>query len=50
MFSFRWLGYMIVYLIMFPSGFFLMRNVVRKGMPTVDEKDPIAAGGHPCLS
>ncbi len=37
-------GYMIVYLIMFPSGFFLMRNVVRKGMPAVDEKDPIASG------
>jgi cytochrome d ubiquinol oxidase subunit I len=39
-------GYMIVYLIMFPSGLILMRNVVRKGMPSTEEKDTVA-GGRP---
>jgi cytochrome bd ubiquinol oxidase subunit I len=37
-------GYMIVYLIMFPSGFILMRNVVRRGMPAADDREPIESG------
>jgi cytochrome bd ubiquinol oxidase subunit I len=39
-------GYMAVYLIMFPSGFILMRSVVRKGMPAADEQEHVA-GGRP---
>ncbi|MGA9795047.1 MAG: cytochrome ubiquinol oxidase subunit I [Rhizomicrobium sp.] len=40
------LGYMVVYLIMFPTGFLLMRRIVRKGMPAADDVQPIG-GGRP---
>jgi cytochrome bd ubiquinol oxidase subunit I len=39
-------GYMIVYLVMFPSGFILIRSVMRKGMPAEAEKAPVE-GGRP---
>jgi cytochrome bd ubiquinol oxidase subunit I len=38
------LGYMVVYLVMFPTGFFLMRYVVRKGIQAPDAAQPVAAG------
>jgi len=38
------LGYMAVYLVMFPSGAILMRSVVRKGMPAEADKEPVEAG------
>jgi cytochrome bd ubiquinol oxidase subunit I len=40
------LGYMAVYLIVFPAGVLLMARVVRKGPAEADEKTPIA-GGQP---
>jgi cytochrome d ubiquinol oxidase subunit I len=40
------LGYMAVYLIVFPAGVLLMARVVRKGPAEADEKNPIE-GGQP---
>lgn len=40
------IGYMVVYLIMFPTGFLLMRHVVRKGIQASDDVQPVA-GGRP---
>jgi cytochrome d ubiquinol oxidase subunit I len=37
-------GYVVVYLIMFPSGFMLMRSVARKGIPAAEDKEPIESG------
>ncbi len=40
------LGYMVVYLIMFPTGAFLMARIVRNGFitPWAGEPEPVAAG------
>ncbi|MGH6871457.1 MAG: cytochrome ubiquinol oxidase subunit I [Rhizomicrobium sp.] len=37
-------GYVVVYLVMFPAGYILMRNIVRKGMPAADDRDPVESG------
>jgi hypothetical protein len=37
---------MVVYLVMFPTGFLLMRRIVRKGMPAADDVQPVG-GGRP---
>jgi cytochrome d ubiquinol oxidase subunit I len=38
------IGYIVVYLVMFPTGFLLMRYVVRKGIQAPDVAHPVAAG------
>jgi len=38
------LSYMVVYLVMFPAGFLMMRRVVRAGPPVVVERPPIESG------
>jgi cytochrome d ubiquinol oxidase subunit I len=40
------LGYIVVYLIMFPTGAFLMARIVRNGFvtPAKEEEGPVAAG------
>lgn len=38
------LGYMAVYLLMFPAGALLMRRIVRKGPGRVDEPGPVGSG------
>jgi cytochrome bd ubiquinol oxidase subunit I len=40
------IGYMVVYLVMFPTGFLLIRRVVRNGIPATDSVPPVA-GGRP---
>ncbi|HEY4124833.1 MAG TPA: cytochrome ubiquinol oxidase subunit I [Rhizomicrobium sp.] len=44
-------GYMIVYLVMFPSGAFLMWRIVRKGPGRGDETGPVESGipKHPVV-
>ncbi|MGQ0741400.1 MAG: cytochrome ubiquinol oxidase subunit I [Alphaproteobacteria bacterium] len=37
-------GYMIVYLVMFPAGLFLMLRMVRRGMPAAIEEAPVESG------
>jgi cytochrome d ubiquinol oxidase subunit I len=38
------LGYMAVYLIIFPAGFFVMARIVRKGPAAADSESPIESG------
>jgi cytochrome d ubiquinol oxidase subunit I len=38
------LGYMVVYLIMFPSGAYLMWRVIKKGPAQADEHGPVESG------
>jgi cytochrome d ubiquinol oxidase subunit I len=38
------LGYMVVYLIMFPAGLMLLLRIVRKGMPAATEESLIESG------
>ena len=38
------IGYIVVYAIMFPAGYVLMRNLVRRGMPAIEEKTPVESG------
>jgi cytochrome d ubiquinol oxidase subunit I len=41
------LGYMIVYLVMFPTGFVLMRRLVRRGFVETEVGEPPIASGRP---
>ncbi|HTO82231.1 MAG TPA: cytochrome ubiquinol oxidase subunit I, partial [Methylomirabilota bacterium] len=41
------LGYMVVYLIMFPTGYVLMRRLVRRGFVEIDIGEPPVASGRP---
>jgi len=41
------LGYMVVYLIMFPTGYVMMRRLVRRGFVEIDIDEPPVASGRP---
>jgi cytochrome bd ubiquinol oxidase subunit I len=38
------IGYVVVYLIMFPAGFYMMRRVVRAGPAATAERPPVESG------